>query len=176
MTLLARPRNAVAVFGAFALTAVFAFPAAARTARTPAPDWSRLSFFLGEWAGDGSFAFSLELEGRVIVLRTRTEVPAADGRPASARESLMVIHKQPGLPEKAVDFDSDGRFVEYVASLSMDGSTLTFLSGWDFSAPIYRLSYAKAGADTLAVKFETAPADSPSDFQTAFDGRARRRT
>jgi hypothetical protein len=153
-------------------------------AQTSAPDWSRWSFLLGEWVGEGAgqpgqgegaFSFSLELQGRVIVRRSRTYFPAAEGRPAFAHDDLMIISKQPGLPEKAIYFDNEGHVIEYVASLAEDGNSVKFVSSWNFSAPIFRLTYAKAGPDGLAIKFEMAAADNPSQFKTYLEGRARRK-
>jgi len=166
------------------LTSSFALPAAAQTSPAAAPDWSRWSFLLGEWVGDGagqpgqgvgSFAFSLDLQKQVIVQRGRSDFPAAAGRPAFSQESLMVIYKKPGLPEKAIYFDNEGHVIEYVASLADDGNSVTFISSWDFSTPIYRLTYAKAGGDSLTVKLEMASSESPSDFKPYLEGRARRK-
>jgi hypothetical protein len=184
MIFLACKRVAGAVVAAFALGSFFVLSAAGQATETATPDWSRWSFLIGEWIGEGSgqpgqgggsFTFSLDVQKQIIVRRSHTDFPAAEGRPASAHDDLMIIYKKPGLPEKAIYFDNEGNIIEYVASLADDGNSVTFLSSWDFSAPIYRLTYTKAGAGALAVKFEMAAAGSPSDFKPYLEGRARKK-
>jgi hypothetical protein len=159
--------------------------AASADAQTAAPDWSRWSFLMGDWVGGGSgqpgqgegtFSFSLDLQGRVISRRSRIEYPASAGRPASIHEDLMIIFKTPGLPEKAVYFDNEGHAIEYVAILADDGNSVTFVSSWDFSNPIFRLTYTKTADGGLAVKFEMAQPDRPSEFKVYLEGRARRKS
>ena len=73
--------------------------------------------------------FAWDLQEKVLVRRNRAEYPAAQGRPAVLHEDLMVIYlaDQSG-PTRAIYFDSEGHVINYAASISEDGRTLTFLS------------------------------------------------
>ena len=99
--------------------------------------------------------------------------PAAQGRPASAHEDLMVIYQGGGGGSKrAIYFDSEGHVINYVATVSDDNRTLTFLSDPAPQAPRFRLSYTKEKDDSVRIKFEIAPPSEPGGFKTYLEGSA----
>jgi hypothetical protein len=69
--------------------------AAAQQAAQPSV-WAPWQFLLGRWtaeasgepgAGKGTFSFALELQGKILVRRSRTDFPATPARAASPRIS-----------------------------------------------------------------------------------------
>src|SRR5262249_48226988 len=66
------------------------------------------SFLLGEWtavpgvAGEtGAFSFKSEAQGHVMVRMNRANYPAAQGRPASRHDDLMVMSAENGVVRAA---------------------------------------------------------------------------
>jgi hypothetical protein len=144
------------------------------------PPWAAL---LGEWTAEGQGApgtgaggatFSLDLQGRGMVRRSHSDYPAAEGRPAVHHEDLMVISPagQPGAAH-AVYFDNEGHVIEYGASWSADGATLTFASGRQPGAPGFRLTYRVLAPDRVEVSFDVAPPGT-DEFRRYVSGVMRR--
>jgi hypothetical protein len=147
--------------------------------------WAAYRFLMGDWVGEGSgqpgkgsgqFSFALDLQGKVLVRKHRAEVEAAQGRPASVHEDLLVVYRgNDGKRTRAIYFDSEDHVIAYTATPSEDGQTLTFVSEPSPSAPRFRLTYTKSGADTVRIKFEMAPPGKPDSFRTYVEGSARRK-
>jgi hypothetical protein len=147
--------------------------------------WADYRFFMGEWVGEGvgqpghasgGFTLTPDLQGKVLVRRSRAVYPAAGGRQASTHDDLMVIYRQErGKLVKASYFDSEGHVISYSVSVSADKTGVVFLSDAQPSNPHFRLTYTKGKADTLSIKFEIAPPDKPDEFRTYLDGTVRRR-
>ncbi len=86
----------------------------------------------------------------------------------------MVIY--PGSTEtqaQATYWDNEGHVIEYSATWSADGNTLTFLSK-PGPGPQFRLTYTKVDSDTLKVSFDMAPPGQAGAFRTYTSGRMRR--
>jgi hypothetical protein len=86
----------------------------------------------------------------------------------------MVI--SPGANEgqaQATYWDNEGHVIEYSASWSAEGTTLTFLSKRG-PGPQFRLTYKKVDPDTLTVSFDLAPPGQAGAFKTYTSGRIRR--
>jgi hypothetical protein len=161
---------------------------AAAAAAAPNDDdaWGPYRFLVGEWTGEGGgepgrgsgrFSFAWDLKEKVLVRRNRAEYPPAKGGPAVIHEDLMIIYRTDRAgPARAIYFDNEGHVINYVASFSADGRTLTFLSDASPAAPRFRLSYTKGGDDSLTIKFEIAPPNQPDAFNTYLQGSARRLT
>jgi hypothetical protein len=152
-------------------------------AALPADDpWEPYQYLVGDWVGEGGgrpgqgtgrFSFHWDLQKHVLVRRNVAEFPAAQGRPASVHEDLMVIHHGDDGAMKAVYFDSEGHVIRYTIEVK-DQGTLVFVSDPSPSAPRFRLSYAKGRADEVSIKFEMAPPGKPDGFRTYLEGKARR--
>jgi hypothetical protein len=146
--------------------------------------WSDYRFLLGEWRGEGDggpgkgtgeFSFTRDLQGKVLVRKNRTDIPATSGRPASTHEDLMVVYAgEGGRNARAIYFDSEGHVINYAASFSADKRTLTFVSDATPSTPRFRLSYTHGEGETLRIKFEIAAPGKPDEFKTYLEGAARR--
>jgi len=142
----------------------------------PADPWAAYRFLLGQWVGEGDVqggsgsgmaAFKLDLSGRIIVRTNHAEYPATAQRPAIVHDDLLIIYRAaPGQMAKAIYFDNEDHTIEYEASVSADGTTVTFVSLAQASAPRYRLVYTKVDASSVRVKFEMASPGSPEAFKT----------
>ncbi len=166
-----------------ALVSILCLAASAQTATTSGarfgPQWRLL---IGEWtseastvAGPGACAFQFSLGGHILVRTNHAEVLAAGGRAGGTHDDLMVIH--PGTTDaqaQATYWDNEGHVIEYSATWSSDGNSLTFLSK-PGTGPQFRLSYKKLDADTLSVSFDLAPPGQPGAFKTYTSGRIQRR-
>jgi hypothetical protein len=137
--------------------------------------WSEL---VGEWAGEGtgnpgngagtsSFQFDLQKQ---VLGRSHSEYPAAGGRPATVHDDLMVIYAGTGEESRAIYFDNEGHVIEYAATRSVAGDTLTFLSKPTSGTPQFRLTYKKVDAQTMTVEFEMAPPGKLPSSRTSRDG------
>lgn len=144
------------------------------------PQWSTLA---GTWSGEGqgqpgqgggTFTFSFELDRRILVRRSASDYPAANGRPATHHEDLMIVHS-PGRDHaaRAVYFDNEGHVIEYQATWSAHGKTLTFQSAVRAEGPAFRLTYTAGEGDTMTVTFAIAPPGS-DDFKPYVSGVVRR--
>jgi hypothetical protein len=142
------------------------------------PQWRLL---VGGWvaeaspgSGTGACAFRFDLGGHVMVRTNHAELPATGARPGGAHDDLMVIY--PGASESqanAVYWDNEGHRIEYNATWSADGNTLTFMSK-PGPGPQFRLTYKKLEADSLSVAFEMAAPGQAGAFKPYTSGKIRR--
>ncbi len=136
---------------------------------------------LGHWEGSGGGApgpsagatdFTLGLQGRVIVRNNFAEYPAANGKPASRHDDLMVIYAAgPGL--RADYWDNEGHVIRYAVAAEPGGS-FAFTSDAAAGSPRFRLTYAVAG-DRMQGRFEMAPPDKPEAFAKYLEWTAARK-
>jgi hypothetical protein len=140
-----------------------------------------LYFLLGEWAGtgqgqpgnaNGGFTFEKDLDGKVLIRRSRAEYPRTKDRPAFVHTDLTVVFSSPaGLG--ASYFDNEGHYIQYRVDVSADRNTVTFLSNNESGAPRFRLIYRKQ-AGRLRVSFEIAPPGKTEAFRTYTEGLVTR--
>jgi len=172
-----------------ALVVVAAQPGvAARQGSTPGapapafgPQWRVL---IGDWTGDGGgqpgsatgrTSYRFEVGERAIVRRNRADVAASAGRPASAHEDLLVIYagSKPG-EARALYVDNEDHVIQYTATWSADGRTLTFVSDASPAAPRFRMTYRIQSADEHVLDFDIAPPGSPEGFKPYVSGKLKR--
>ena len=154
-------------------------------AQTPATPWLDWRMVVGEWIGDeghgqpgsptsSSFSFAPELDGTILVRRDRSDYPIVQGRPAFTHAGLMVIYRDDSSNVfRAESFDNEGHVIDYVIDI-VPGRRIVFTSSVKSAAPTYRLVY-EATAAGLAIRFEIAPPDHPSDFSLYVAGSAHRK-
>jgi hypothetical protein len=165
----------------------FLFPvlflcAAAVFAQNPGGDpFHALRFLMGEWiadgpaaAGIGSFEFTPDVQGNVLVRRNHAEYPAANGRPAANHDDLMVIYHE-GMPAtvRAIYFDNEGHVIRYAVDAGAPDA-VTFISEAG-PRPRYRLSYKKLPDGRLGGRFEISPPGKPEEFKTYLEWTAKRK-
>ncbi len=165
-----------------AFLSILCLSARAQTATTSTatfgPQWR---FLVGKWtsepaagAGAGICTFQFDLGGHILVRTNHAEILPSGNRPAGTHDDLMVL--SPGASEaqaRATYWDNEGHVIEYTATWSADGTTLTFLSK-PAPGPQYRLIYKKLDSDSLNVSFDIAPPGEAGTFKTYISGRVRR--
>ncbi|HRC85176.1 MAG TPA: hypothetical protein PK413_06175, partial [Thermoanaerobaculia bacterium] len=108
--------------------------------------------------GAGSFSFQLEAGGAVLTRHNVADYPAAEGRPASHHEDLMVLYQEaPDGALKAIYFDSEGHVLHYAVDVSAGQGDVRLVSESVPGAPRFELRYRKAGEAGLSGEFNIAP-------------------
>ena len=154
-------------------------------AEPAAISWEQWRPLVGQWQaagkgspgeGAGGFSFAFDLQNKVLLRKSHTDYPAAEGRPAFSHDDLMVIYADERMHKFRADyFDNEGHVIHYTAAFAQDGQTLTFVSDPVPLQPAFRLTYVKSSGDTLGIKFEIAPPDAPDKFKTYVEGSAHKR-
>ena len=145
-------------------------------------DWGPAQFLVGKWAGEGggqpgqgsgAFSFSPDLQGRILVRKSFTEFPPANGRPASRHDDLMIVYRDETTHAlRATYFDSEGHVIHYSVKPSEGG--VVFVSEGAPSNSRFRMTYTSAGKDTLRFKFEIAAPG--KEFAPYLEAAAHRET
>jgi len=167
------------------LLAIAAFSQMAPSQSTSKNTWADWDFLIGHWpavqgggvpgqASSGSFSVLADLGGKVLVQKSHSEYPAANGRPATVHDDQMVIYPEAGVI-KAIYFDNENHVIHYDASLSADKKKAIFLSEKTAGMPQFRLTYEDAGPGTLKITFEIAPPDKPGQFSKYVEGTVQRK-
>jgi len=166
------------------LLALLLFAASAFSQTNPKNPWADWDFLIGHWpaaqgggvpgqASSGSFSVLPDLGGRFLVERSHSEYPAANGRPATIHDDLMIIYPEAGVT-KAIYFDNENHVIHYDVSLSADKKKVVFLSEKAAGAPQFRLTYEDAGQGALKITFEIASPDKPGQFSKYVEGTVHR--
>ncbi len=129
-----------------------------------ADDWGAAQFLVGRWIGEGggepgngagSFSFTPDLQGKILIRKNVAEYPPANGKPAYRHDDLMIVyHKDVSRELGAIYFDNEGHVIQYSVKASAEG--VVFVSESAQNATRFRLTYTKAGKDQLNLKFEIA--------------------
>ncbi len=173
---------------ALALSLLLAAPPAARPAAPPpaapahrqADPWSAVRFLVGTWrveaagkpgeATGGGFIFSIDLDGKVAVRRSRSEFAPLPGETEGAvHEDLMVLYPK-GNGLQAMFWDDQGKVVR--CAVRNEAGTLIFESEPGAAGPRFRLVHARRGADLVEMSLSVAPRG--KGFQPPVTGLARR--
>lgn len=158
---------------------LLAAPLLAQVSAAQADLFTPLRFLVGEWQGvgagqpgqaQGKADFGFELDGKVLVRRNRTELAAADGRPAASHEDLMTIFAEGGQV-KALYLDNEGHVIRYLVAARPDGVVFTSEPA---PGPRFRLSYIKKSVILATVRFEIAPPGRPEAFSTYLEADTRK--
>jgi len=168
------------------MTVVLAMALLATTARAdekkaPGP-WDGWAFLAGSWEaagkpeeGSGAFTFATELDGRILVRRNVTDLPASKDRPAQHHEDLLVVNPARDGGFAASYWDNEGHVLAYRAELAKDGKGATFVTDAAAPGPRFRLTYRLEDGGTLAIDFAIAPPGKPDEFKPYLHGTARRK-
>lgn len=140
-----------------------------------------LSFLVGDWVGGGSgqpgqgagsFSFTPELQGRVLVRRAHSGYPARPGRTATVHDDLLIVYAD---QSKAIYFDNEGHVIHYEVSTDLRTKTATLLSVDPPPSPLFRLTYQQPSPDNLRISFEISPTGKAEDFKSYLTGAAMRK-
>src|SRR5712692_4440664 len=91
------PRCILLVMRGLLIVATFLFSLTAK-----ADDWGPLQFLVGQWTGEGggepgqgsgSFSFTPDLQGKILVRKNVAEYPPSKEKPAYRHDDLMVIYR-----------------------------------------------------------------------------------
>jgi hypothetical protein len=142
-------------------------------------DWGPVKFLVGNWTGEGSgqpgqgtgkFSFTPDLQGKVLIRKSYAEYPAAQGRPASRHDDLMVVYREESSGWRAMYFDNEGHVISYTVISS--GAGAVFTSDGPASGTRYRLTYMPEGKEEVRLRFEIAPPG--KEFATYLESSARK--
>src|ERR1035437_5246349 len=96
-----------------------------------AQDWGPAQFLVGNWAGEGggqpgqgsgTFSFSPDLQSKILVRKSFSEFPAANSRPASRHDDLMIVyHDETTHALRATYFDSAEHVIHYAVKPAEGG-------------------------------------------------------
>jgi hypothetical protein len=158
---------------------------AADNATAKTDDWAPFRFLIGEWVGEGegmagkgkgTFTFRPDLDGKILLRKNTNDTPAAGGRSAIHHEDMLIVYRGPnGQRNRAIYFDNEGHVIEYTATASDDGKSLSFLSDAAPDTPRFRLTYVDAGNDTVKIQFDIAAPGKPDAFRTYLTGTVKRK-
>jgi len=136
-----------------------------QTGKSDAANWKGWDFLIGDWvaqgggkpgdATSGSFSFTPELDGKILVRKNRAEYPATNGRPAFKHEDLMVVFRGPN-GTKANYYDSEGHVISYDVSIAEDGKMITFASDASAPGPKFRIVYTAQTDGSIKGSFDMA--------------------
>lgn len=130
-------------------------------------DWGALHYLVGNWVGEGTgqpgesiggFSFQPDLQGKILVRKSRAEYPPSKDRKGFVHEDLMVVYRE--LDDRAegalraIDFDSEQHVIRY--EVTMFGDRIVFTSQREPGKPQFRLTYERQTGDKLRIKFEIA--------------------
>jgi hypothetical protein len=165
------------------LTATLATSPSLGQERVQEEPWHAWRMLLGNWeGGDGSteqgrgtFSFSPDLQGTILVRKSHGDYPATAGRPAFSHDDLTIVYQVQDGGYRAIYFDNEHHVIRYSVEFSADSTRLTFLSDTTAPGPAFRLTYRAAGADSLHITFAIATPDSPRHFAPYREGEAHRK-
>lgn len=152
--------------------------------QNPEPDWQAWQFLKGKWVGEGSaevgqgsgyFTFEPDLQEKAWIRRNHSEYPATKNRPKYVHDDVMIVYFDPATHlTRAFYYDTEQHVINYTASFSVDGKTLTFLSDKQEGAPRFRLTYVRTGAEQMSLTLEMAQPTQPAEFKKIVEGRLRK--
>ena len=150
-----------------------------------AANWEPFRFLLGDWTGEGTgtpgeatggFSFSFDLEGKILIRKSRADYPATKDKPAYSHTDLMVIYQEPdGKATRAIYFDNEGHVIHYSVGFSRDQNTVTFLSDPSATSPRFRFTYNKVKSGSMTFQFDIAPPGKPEAFSRYLEGSLHRK-
>ncbi len=121
--------------------------------------------------GSGAVSFVRDAGGHALLRRNTVTYPAAEGRPASTHDDLLVLFVEGG-ETKGLYVDGEGHVIRYSAAAATPASLV--LVSDPGPGPRFRLTHDWSEKGTLRIVFEIAPPGS-GEFKTYAEGRATRR-
>jgi len=149
----------------------------------PSNGWKEFDFLLGEWtwsgggqpgqATRGRSTFQPDLNGTVLKRVVHLEYPASPQRPAFSHDDLLYVYRDPSDSSlRAIFFDNENHVIRYTVTVARD--SIQFLSDAAPSGTRARMTYTRAGPDSVTEKFELAPPGKPNEFATYVEFLAKK--
>ena len=145
--------------------------------------WDKWQFLIGEWVGEGhgqpgegngTFSFTPDLDGNILVRKSHTEYPAANNRPAFHHDDLLIVSKNnSGVPSKAIYFDNENHTINY--NITYAGNSIVFTSDAIQNVPRFRLTYQELDDKKVNIRFEMSSPQNPDLFKMYLEGKSIRR-
>jgi len=142
-------------------------------AQKNAVNWDKWSYLIGEWInygngqpeqGKGSFSFTKDLGGQIIIRKNHAEFPASEKQAASSHDDMLIIYADNGgIPGRAIYFDNEGHILNY--SITYSDSSIVLIHEQKQSFPGFRLTYSKINSKRVNVKFEISYPQKPDAFK-----------
>ena len=142
--------------------------------------WEKWNYLIGEWvgehtgkpgSGDGKFSFQKDLDGKILVRKSRTVFPASTSSPELIHDDLMIIYQNGSdNPQEAIYFDNEGHTIKYKVSYTDKSIILT--SDIISNTPRFRYTYTAIDDKTVNGSFEMASPQAPDDFKMYLEGKA----
>jgi hypothetical protein len=142
--------------------------------------WEKWNYLIGEWvgehngqpgAGEGKFSFQTDLDGKILVRKSRTIFPATTSTSEFTHDDLMIIYQGGGdNPQEAIYFDNEGHTIKYKVSFTDKSIILT--SDIIANAPRFRYTYTVIDDKTVNGSFEMASPQAPEEFKMYLEGKA----
>ena len=140
--------------------------------------WDQWTWLMGEWQGEGTgqpgqgggtFSFSTDLDGKILVRKSHSEYPATDNKPLIKHDDLLIVYSDyPGSPTKAIYFDNEGHTINYTAFCS--DRSIVLLSAKISDMPVFRLTYTLLDSKEVNTKFEISK--DGENFITYIEGQS----
>lgn len=140
--------------------------------------WDQWMSLIGEWKGEntgapgqgeGSFTFSLDLDGNVLVRKSSTSFPDTLDRPAFTHID-WTFHYAEMDGKHAIYFDNEGHTIRYDVTENTVENSIILTSPVVTGAPRFRFTYIKKAKDSMLTRFEMTPPGKPNEFQVYLEG------
>jgi hypothetical protein len=138
--------------------------------------WKDFDFLIGEWTwsgggqpgqAKGTSTFEPVLNGTVLLRKVHLDYPASKDRAAFSHDDLLYVYHDPADDSlHAIFFDNENHVIRYAVSFPAGGDSIQFLSDAAPSGTRARMTYTRAGVDSVTEKFELAPPGKPDQFAT----------
>lgn len=156
--------------------------AGAAHAETLSPQLAPVQFLIGDWTGHGksennstdtgTSSIHAIVGGAALLRRDHNDVRDAKGKLTESFDQVMLIY--PEGDTLHADYVDGSHTIHYIRADVTDGQSVEFLTAVTANAPTFRLTYTKASATTLDIKFEMA-APGGTDFHTVAEGVVARK-
>jgi len=158
----------------FILLLVATFPVV-QAQQPQASAWKDFDFLLGEWswsgggqpgqATTGTCTFRPDLNGTVLRRAVHLEYPASEKRAAFSHDDLLYVYRDPADGAlRAIFFDNENHVIRYAVTVVPTGDSIQFLSDAAPGGTRARMTYRRAGPDSVTETFELAPPGKPDEF------------
>jgi hypothetical protein len=142
--------------------------------------WEKWNYLIGEWvgehtgkpgSGDGKFSFQKDLDGKILVRKSRTVFPASTSSAELIHDDLMIIYLGGGdNAQEAIYFDNEGHTIKY--KVSFTDKTIILTSDIIANTPRFRYTYTAIDEKTVNGSFEMASPQAPDEFKMYLEGKA----